>query len=133
MASGIKSGLSDSGWIEATLGSNFKDYTDSGTPAVTTKYRRVGNFVNIIGCVSPKSALTINTDNRFTITTLPEGFRPTKPVYEICQGSTQNVWMLTVNTTGDVTLGRYRMINASSYTNCPAGAWLPFSVFFEVV
>lgn len=129
MASGIKTGIADSGWIEATLGSNFNLYSSSEP----VRYRKIGNIVNIVGTVSPKSALTINADNRFTIMTLPDGFRPKQIVSQICQGSTQYIWLLQISaTSGDVRLGRYRMTNASSYTNCPSGAWLPFNVVFEV-
>lgn len=132
MASGTISLPDDTGWIDATLGSNFNLYDDGGY-IYGCKYRRVGNFVSIAGVVTPKSNLTISSvSDLYTITTLPVGFRPALTVRSICQGATQHVWHLDVTTDGDVRLSRYRMTNSSSYSNCPSGAWLPFSIVFEV-
>ena len=129
MASGTISLLDDTGWQDATLGTNFKLYDEDSV----LKYRRVGNIVSVIGTVSPKANLTISgVNNIYAITTLPSGFRPPITVRKICQGSSQYVWHMTVQEDGEVNLSRYRVTNSSSYTNCPANAWLPINVVFEV-
>ena len=129
MASGTISLPDDTGWQDATLGSQFALYDADSV----LKYRRTGKFVSVIGTVKPTSNLTISSvNNIYTITTLPVGFRPSHTIRKICQGSSQYVWLLEVVEDGSVSLSRYRVTNSSSYTNCSAGSWLPLNIVFEV-
>ena len=116
--------LDDSGWKEATLNSGFTNYGAGTTP----EYRKIGNIVEIRGSVKPTSEITGST-NGITIFTLPEGFRPTKDVLEVCQGSGRNVWLLNIKTSGAVTIARY---GTTSIVNIPTSAWLCFNKMFSI-
>jgi hypothetical protein len=118
--------LDDSGWKNATLTSNFNAY--SNISSNTPQYRKVGNIVEIRGVVSPKSNLTGSTTG-VTIFTLPTGYRPSNAIFEICQGSGKNVWLLTINSNGTVQFSRYGTnANATASTS----AWLCFNKTFTI-
>ena len=105
--------LDDSGWKNATLTSNFNAY--SNISSNTPQYRKVGNIVEIRGVVS--------------IFTLPTGYRPSNAIFEICQGSGKNVWLLTINSNGTVQFSRYGTnANATARTS----AWLCFNKTFTI-
>ena len=116
--------LNDSGWIEATLTSNFTNYSTNTTP----EYRKTGKQVEIRGVVKPTATITASNTG-VTIFTLPEGYRPTKTVFEICQGSGRNVWLLNINTNGTVTISRY---GTTSNIDITASAWLCFNKTFLI-
>lgn len=110
----------------ATLTSNFNAY--SNISSNTPQYRKVGNIVEIRGVVSPKSNLTGSTTG-VTIFTLPTGYRPSNAIFEICQGSGKNVWLLTINSNGTVQFSRYGTnANATASTS----AWLCFNKTFTI-
>ena len=118
----------DSGWKKAILTDNFVPYS---TNADTTPiYRKNGNNVEIKGSVKPIPGLT-NSSTKIEIFTLPPGFRPSLiGLSTICQGSGNNVWLLSVEVDGKVTFSRYR-----SGDNVPAlngNEWLPFNISFTV-
>jgi hypothetical protein len=112
-------------WHSATLSSSFKVYGDNSE--VAPEYRRTDKVVEIRGQVAPTTAIT--SGGTATIFTLPEGYRPSKTVYALCQGSGKNTWLLSVTAGGNVDLGRYG-VNANA--QCPIGAWLPFSAKFTI-
>lgn len=116
--------LDDTGWKEATLNSNFTSYTTGTTP----EYRKIGNIVEIRGSVKPTSEI-IGSTTGITIFTLPTGFRPTKDILEVCQGSGRNVWLLHIKTSGAVTIARY---GTTSVENIPTSAWLSFNKTFMI-
>ncbi len=119
--------VEDSGWKTATLSSSFKAYND--TASNTPQYRKVGKTVEIRGLVSPKTEISGGA-TEYTIFTLPSGFRPSKQITKICQGSTRNVWLITINTDGVVEFSRHR--DETGYTNATTTAWLLFSETFLV-
>ena len=57
--------------------------------------------------------------------TIPDGYRPTATVYAMQQGTSNNIWHMTVNTNGTVTFARYRTGDTS--VDAAAGVWLPLS------
>lgn len=116
-------GTGDSGWITATLTSSFTAYSTAQVP----RYRKVLNMVEINGAVKPAAELASGSTT--TIFTLPEGYRPAKIIYRLCQGSAKNTWMLTINTNGTVTASRY---GTTAYSDVPATAWLPFQAAFLI-
>lgn len=116
--------LDDTGWKEAALTSEFTNYATNTTP----EYRKVGNCVEIRGCVKPTNTITASA-NGITMFTLPTGYRPSKDVLEICQGSGRNIWLLTIKTTGLVTISRY---GTTSAIDIPTSAWLSFNKNFMV-
>lgn len=118
------------GWIYPTLGSDFVMYgTDEA--ANKTRYRKDGRIVEVRGIVKPAVDLPKSGDGNttaYTIFTLPAGYRPTSPIYSICQGSGNCIWMLQVNSNGNVTFARYR--NGDANATAAVGAWLPFQATF---
>lgn len=66
-----------------------------------------------------------------TVCTIPAGFRPPAQVAVVCQGSGTNLWMLRVNTNGNVTMSRYRN-TAGAYQPVTSSSWFPFSASWIV-
>ena len=115
----------DTGWKTATLTSDFETYASNA--GNTLKYRRKGNVVYVKGVVTPKATLAGGTDT-YTITTLPDGYRPGTQWNYVCQGSGAAVWLCTVTAAGLVRFARYRMGNA--WADAAANTWLPIDISF---
>ena len=115
----------DTGWISATLTSDFKPYNNNNNNI--PKYRRVGNMVEIIGTITPASNLNASTS--YTIFNLPSEFIPSFNRTTICQGTGINRWLLTVNKDGYVVFERYGI---TEYKSASAGNWLPFNITYFV-
>ena len=80
-------------------------------------------MAEIYGTVSPNSSISGSTTN-YTICTIPEGLRPKHQINQICQGSSQNIWMLRIDLDGVVTFSRYR--HSGSWESASNTTWLPF-------
>ena len=118
--------LADSGWTTVhNISSDFNLYSNNENNR--PRYRKIGKFVEIQGIVTPSRKFDANT--QYTIFTLPEGYRPSRYQARICQGTGANVWLLGIETTGEVRMSRYR--NSSSYGTANAGNWLPFNAVFS--
>ena len=118
------------GWIYPTLTSDFVMY---GTSEADNKprYRKDGRIVEVRGAVKPTVALPKSDGTSTTIYaifTFPVGYRPTSPIYVLCQGSGNNTWLLRVNANGEVGFSRYR--NGATAASVDTGTWLPFQVTF---
>ena len=114
----------DSGWKNATLGSDFSLYS-SGT---NVQYRKIGKVVHVRGQVKPKRDIA-GSSTVYTIFTLPSGYRPSANEYFVCQGSTKSTWLCTVGTNGNVTFSRY---GTNSFATCTTSHWLPFNFSFTI-
>lgn len=114
------------GWIYPTLNSTFVMY---GTSEADNKvrYRKDGRLVEIRGAVTPAADIAGSNTN-YVIFTLPSGYRPTSPIYVVCQGSGNCCWLLKIATNGEVAFSRYR--NGDTTSTASAGAWLPFQATF---
>ncbi len=86
--------------------------------------RKFGNVVQFCGGFKNDSVITLNTDQS-KVCTIPSGFRPPQDIYELCQGSGQNKYLLKVFTDGTVKVSRYGI---DSYVSIPVGSWFPFNV-----
>lgn len=117
--------IEDSGWIEATLTSDFKTYGNDSQYA--PKYRKRGKIVEIRGAVSPTSELAASATK--TIFTLPNGYRPSAHIYRLQQGSSKKSWLCQVGTGGGVSFQRY---GTTATEKCPTTDWLPFQMEFMV-
>lgn len=115
----------DTGWQTLTLTSDFHTYEDS-SPNIPM-YRKVGKVVEIVGAIAPTSEIPSDTNK--IIATLPEGYRPSKNRYFICQGSGRNIWTLYVYPNGSIVFARY---GSSAYVAASTSVWLPFNVTFLV-
>lgn len=113
------------GWIYPTIGSEFAIYSSDGGSAPAC--RKDGRLVEVRGIVKPTVDIAGNTDMH-TIMTVPTGYRPISPVYTICQGSNNCLWLLRVSTNGTVDFSRYR--NGNTSATAAAGTWLPFQVTY---
>lgn len=116
------------GWIYPTIESEFEVYASDGVGSKPA-CRKDGRVVEVRGIVKPTVDIAGGTDMH-TIITLPVGYRPNSPVYTICQGSGNCVWLLRVNTNGTVDFSRYR--NGNTNATAAVGAWLPFQVTYLV-
>ena len=117
------------GWIYPTLTSSFTMYGEDSA-ANLPRYRKDGRMVEVRGIVTPTSTIT-GGDDFVTIFTLPNGYRPSSPIYVICQGSGNCVWLLRVGSNGDVGFSRYRKFGSTTtYVDAPVNTWLPFQVTY---
>ena len=82
----------------------------------------------IEGVVSPAKTLTSSATS-VTMFTLPVGYRPDTVKYLVCHGSIKNIWLLTVSTTGAVSVARY---GTTGFTDMTTSAWLPFNFEFVI-
>lgn len=119
----------DSGWINATsaLSSGFLSYTENDYPC----YRKVGKVVNLAGTVKPSANITGNVEVQ--ILTLPAGYRPSVPTYQLCQGSGNSIWLCALYTDGRVTFSRYRdfsLTDKYSYGTAGTTEWVKLHVTF---
>lgn len=127
----IDRGWTDPGWTSinaSDLASTFAAYY--GDTNYLPRYRRDGRVVEINGQLTLTESVTYSTTS-LTIFTLPEGYRPTRVIYALCQGSGTGVWCLTVNSDGKVGFARYRYADNESST-AGVNTWLPFQLTFLV-
>lgn len=98
------------------------------TPMTATK---MGNVVFVDGIVKVTTNTALN-DTQKTICTLPEGWRPSYPVYTLTQSSGTSIALLDITAAGAVRLGRLRdMASANgAFTTATTTMWFPFSSAF---
>lgn len=114
----------DSGWKTATLSSNFKPYNNDSVN--TPQYRKIGKMVEVRGIISPTKTI-VGGSTTIPIFYLPEGFKPHKNVYSICQGTGINRWLLSVAEGGSVNFARY---GTNDWKDADTSVWLPFTICF---
>lgn len=119
----VKALTSDPNWKTATPLSPFKIYGQGGTPL---QYMKRNGNVYLIGVASPASNIAYSQDAK-TIFKLPEGYRPTKTWYNICQGSGRTRWLMHVTYDGLVQFSRY-CDNAEQ--TATTDSWLPLCFNF---
>lgn len=118
--------LMDSGWFNGgVLGDNFTVYNDNSQ----VKYRKIGKQVQIMGTVKPRVDIEGST-TQYTIFTLPSGYRPPYALHQVCYGSNNYTWRLTVNTNGTVCFSRYGL--DSGYVTAAVGHWINFQATFFI-
>lgn len=118
--------LMDSGWFNGgVLGDSFTVYNDNSQ----VKYRKIGKQVQIMGTVKPRVDIAGSTDQH-TIFTLPSGYRPPYAMHQVCYGSNNYTWRLTVNTNGTVCFSRYGL--DSGYVTAAVGHWINFQATFFI-
>lgn len=123
----------DSGWKTPSISSSLSIYGSDSYNAI--KYRKVGKVVDICGAVSPASTSTLANGEAVTVFTLPQAYRPSYTRTYVCHGSDRDVFMVQVQSGGDVTISRYRSATSTSNaypTSVATTNWLPISVTFTV-
>lgn len=91
---------------------------------------KVGNKAYVRGTVSPSRQLTSSQDE-YTITTIPEKYRPLTTVFSVFCGTGLAMFLLQVYADGNVTISRYGH-QGSGYTAIPTNAFLAFEINYTV-
>ena len=91
---------------------------------------KVGNKAYVRGTVSPSRRLTSSQDE-YTITTIPEKYRPLTTVFSVFCGTGLTMFFLRVYEDGKVTISRYGH-QGSGYTPIPTNAFLAFEINYTV-
>ena len=91
---------------------------------------KVGNKAYVRGTVSPSRRLTSSQDE-YTITTIPEKYRPLTTVFSVFCGTGLTMFFLRVYEDGKVTISRYGN-QGSGYTPIPTNAFLAFEINYTV-
>lgn len=116
--------VEDTDWLPLTLASGFKAYNTEQAP----EYRVKSKTVEIRGAVSPITAFA-SSNTRVTFATLPATLAPDKAFHILCQGSSKNTWLLSVQPSGDLTISRYGL---TEYATVETTAWLTFQTTFTI-
>lgn len=123
------------GELDATSSSNevasltFKSGYQSYGTGYPNKVWRFGNVCYMQGAAKPTADKSAST-SPVVFATIPERFRPKNTVYQICQGSGMNRWMLSVDSSGNVGWSRYGTTSSSAVSS---GNWLVFSATWMIV
>lgn len=117
--------LVSTAWADLPLASGVTEYDYDSAP----KYKKVlGSMVAVSGAVKPTSQVAAG--GSVDIGTLPEGFRPSRYVCFLCQGSGGSVWLLGITDSGVLSCSRYR--NGSTNAAIGTSAWLTFHCTFAL-
>ena len=94
-------------------------------------YRKIGKWVEVSGIISVSQDVLGDTTEK-NVCILPDGYRTNSAFYTVCQGSTRNIWLLTVRPAGNLQFSRYR-VGDGAYQTIAANTWLPFHVTYSVL
>ena len=114
-------------WNNLTIGSGFKAYADNANAA--PKYRVCGSLVTVTGCLTPTSTVTGGTNESTIASGIPSQYCPHYSQAVVCHGSGINKWLCSIKTDGSITMSRY---GTNTYADVPAGAWLPFTLTYQM-
>jgi hypothetical protein len=120
--------ITDSGNVPKTIIDTFDSNFAAYSGQAPLYYKRDGR-VYLEGAISPTTLLAGSLTTTYTAFTLPAGCRPAVAVNQLCQGSSDRIWALTVNTNGIVTVGRQR--TGATVQDYTVGSWLPFNISFR--
>jgi hypothetical protein len=124
---GVTEHYGDVPWTNLTLASGAIAHASERTP----KIRKWGPVVTITGAAKPTAEVA--ADGTLTIGTVPDGCIPKTDVVSLQQGSGKAVWMLRIDTSGEVTASRYRVgSDSAAMTASGNGTWLPLNVTYMV-
>jgi hypothetical protein len=84
--------------------------------------------VFIQGALTPKVTIAAGVES--TMFTLPAGFRPNTTLNFKMQGTGQGLWLLSITTTGAVTMSRYAYNFQSAGNQALTGDWFPMACSF---
>lgn len=98
---------------------SFNNYHSGDYPSVV----RQGRFVYLEGVMTPTKTIESTNDGTLAFT-VPEGFRPRRKAFAICQGSSSFRWLLIVDQDGAAYAARY---SDGSYSSFGPNTFMPFS------
>ena len=109
---------------------------NTDTPLIAYKY---GRTVTLTGEIGPSDEFTRDPNvydslSRYLITTLPEGFRPIKHIYQLCHGHEESYtlnyhWLLTIDPSGNVYFSHFSA-ETGKQEAYSGQTWLPLSVTY---
>lgn len=102
-------------WVDVVYGYGISTYSGNPTGGV----KRIGATVELCAVVTNSTTWTTHD----SIITIPYGFRPSRPVRAICQGSGSNRFVLTIYPDGRCSAERYSN-NTTMSSSVPTGSWL---------
>lgn len=108
--------ISDTGWVNCTLGHGISQY---GSTRAAAQVRKIGNVVHLRGCVKNSTAWSEHTE----IITIPSGYRPAQEEAYIMQGSGSNRFCVLIKTSGACQAERYSN-NTTMSNTVSIGSWL---------
>lgn len=115
-------GQTDSGWVDIASvdPSKWIGYSnwDTNPSNVVAKARKNNYVVAIDTWFTNKVNMVLNVMDEVTIARLPSGFEPTRNQRQVMQGSSNDTWLLTVTSSGEVQMARY-----SQDGTVDAGCW----------
>lgn len=118
------------GWLFSgdvlAFDSLFSPYSGTGGGYSGVYVRTNGMITELYGTVSKKASSTSSVDTWWLVCTLPTGLEPDHQINVVCQGSGDYIFVLKVNTNGQVLVGRYR--HGTTYGSVGSTTWLPFHV-----
>lgn len=117
----------DSEWINMTLDSAFVLY--NGIEENQPKYKERAGIVTVRGMVSPKTEFKSTTSQVIIASGIPEELRPDRNINFVCQGSLMNRWLLTITTSGAISVSRYGTTEGSTVST---NALLSFCATYQV-
>lgn len=122
----LTSKVADTGWQEIVLPSDttVRQYLGTGD---MPRYRRIGSVVTVTGELSPNSDYT-GSKARLLAFNLPDGYRPSRSISQMSQGTGVNLFAWYINPNGTVSWERYRA--GATYAKATKTAWLPITISF---
>ncbi|WP_429968708.1 phage tail spike protein [Enterococcus sp. DIV0765a] len=105
--------------------SGWEQYNPSASASNYPSAQRNGRVVQLAGAFKNKNTLAAGVENQ-VMGVLPVGFRPAVSVNFICQASGTNIYLMTVQPNGQITLARHRGWQEGEFKDKPVGqgAWL---------
>lgn len=105
--------------------SGWTQYNTSVSSENFPSARRLGRVVQLAGAFKNNALKAAGTEDE-VMGTVPVGFRPESTCNFVVQGTGHNIYLLKVQTNGQLIFGRYRgdIGGKYDYKDCGAGSWL---------
>lgn len=110
-----------------TIASGWENYTSGQNPIVL----RYGKVVTFMWQCKPTASKLIDA-TRTTVCTIPLGYRPSRMLSTIQQGTTARVFDLSIQTGGEVQVARLRATNSVNYDTATTDMWFPLSMTYVI-
>lgn len=105
--------------------SGFTQYSSSSSSGDFPSAQRIGRVVQLAGAFKNNSEIAANSGER-VMGVLPVWARPATSINVLVQGTGHNIYLMVVNTNGNISFTRYRggTSGGYDYKTCGAGSWL---------
>lgn len=115
-----------------TASSGFEQYNTSPSSGNHPTAQRTGRLVQLAGAFKPTKDYPAGAE-KVPMCVLPVGYRPITSVNQIVQASGSNMYLLSVQTNGEVWMERHRgdVSGSFDYKTLSAGAWCNIACTFS--